>query len=115
MLLCSKTKLWDASGFFLDEKIFSVDAKMNRKNNHWLARDPEDVPIIAKTNFSASVYVPGVVSNKDHVLPHFFQKKEAVTKEMLRPNPESFFCKMEGIRRRRYRREVPRLTTAAGA
>jgi len=67
---------------------------MNRKNNRWLTRDPEEVPIIAKTNFSASVHVPDVISNKDHVmLPHFFQKKETVTKEMLHSNPESFFVK----------------------
>ncbi|KYM99956.1 hypothetical protein ALC62_09286, partial [Cyphomyrmex costatus] len=35
--------------FFSDEKIFFVDAKANRRNDRWLAHDPEDVPIIART------------------------------------------------------------------
>ncbi|QQP35057.1 Uncharacterized protein FKW44_023175 [Caligus rogercresseyi] len=32
--------------FFSDEKIFCVDAKINRQNDRWIASDPEEVPIM---------------------------------------------------------------------
>ncbi|XP_032687204.1 uncharacterized protein LOC116851661 [Odontomachus brunneus] len=84
LLLCSlKNEAAGRIRFFSDEKIFSVDAKVNRRNDRWLARDPEDVPIIARTKFPVSVHVLGVVSSEGHVMPpHFFQKKETVTKEV---------------------------------
>jgi len=69
--------------FFSDEKIFTVDAKVNRRNDRWLAHDPEDVPIVARTKFPASVHVLGVVSSEGDVMPpHFFEKGQTVTKEV---------------------------------
>ncbi|EFN83666.1 hypothetical protein EAI_05198, partial [Harpegnathos saltator] len=56
LLLCSLRN--NATGrlrFFSDEKIFTVDAKINRRNNRWLAHDPEDVPIVSRTKFPANV------------------------------------------------------------
>jgi len=41
--------------FFSDEKIFSVDAKVNRRTDRWLAYDSEDVLIIVRTKFLTSV------------------------------------------------------------
>jgi len=38
-----------------------VDAKINRKNDRWLAHDPEDVPIITKTKCPANIHMLGVV------------------------------------------------------
>ncbi|XP_018364731.1 PREDICTED: uncharacterized protein LOC108762295, partial [Trachymyrmex cornetzi] len=50
--------------FFSDEKIFTMDAKINRRNDRWLAHNPEDVPIGARTKFPANVHVLGVVSSE---------------------------------------------------
>jgi transposase len=76
----------DASGrlrFFSDEKMFVVDAKINRRNDRWFALDPEEVPIIGKTKFPASVHVLLIVSEKGDVMPpHFFKKGENVNKEV---------------------------------
>ncbi|XP_076626017.1 uncharacterized protein LOC143344146 [Colletes latitarsis] len=84
LLLCSLKH--EAAGhirFFSDEKIFTVDAKVNRRNDRWLAHNPEDVPVVGKTKFPASVHVLSVVSNEGDVMPpHFFQKGERVTKEV---------------------------------
>lgn len=69
--------------FFSDEKIFVVDAKVNRRNDRWIAMDLEDVPVIGKTKFPASVHVLCVVSSDGDVMsPHFFQKGQAVNKEV---------------------------------
>jgi len=69
--------------FFSDEKIFTVDAKVNRRNDRWLAHDPEDVPVVARTKFPASVHVLSVVSSEDDIMPpHFFKKRETITKEV---------------------------------
>lgn len=69
--------------FFSDEKIFTVDAKVNRRNDRWLAQDPEDVPVIGQTKFPASVHVFMSVSSKGHVMPpHFFLKGQNVNKEV---------------------------------
>ena len=46
-LLLSSLK-HEASGrlrFFSDEKIFTIDAKVNRRNDRWIASDPSDVPV----------------------------------------------------------------------
>lgn len=67
--------------FFSDEKIFTVDAKINRRNDRWLAHDPENV--VSKIKFPANVHVLGVVSSEGDVMPpHFFKKGETVTKEV---------------------------------
>jgi len=61
LLLCSLKN--EASGqirFFSDEKIFTVDAKINRRNDCWLAHDPEDVPIVARIKGPANVHVLSV-------------------------------------------------------
>ena len=69
--------------FFSDEKIFTIEAKINRQNDRWLARDPADVPIMGRSKFPASVHVLSVVSSEGDVMqPHFFQKGETVTKEV---------------------------------
>jgi len=41
-----------------------VDAKINRRNNRWLAHDLENVPIIARTKCPANVHVLVVVSSE---------------------------------------------------
>jgi len=66
--------------FFADEKFFTVDAKINRRNDQWLAYNPEDVSFVAKTKFP--VYVLGM-SNESDVMPlHFFKKGKIITKEV---------------------------------
>jgi hypothetical protein len=61
--------------FFSDEKNFSQDQKINRKNNRWLCADVSEVPIVMSTKFPATVMVLGVVSNEGDVMPpHFFEK-----------------------------------------
>ena len=76
LLLCSLKH--EAAGrirFFSDEKIFTVDAKVNLRNDRLLAHNPEDVPVVGKTKFPASVHVLSVVSSEGDVMPpHFFQK-----------------------------------------
>lgn len=60
--------------FYSDEKNFSQDQKVNKKNNRWLCSDPSDVPIVMATKFPATVMVLGVVSNKGDVMPpHVFE------------------------------------------
>jgi hypothetical protein len=77
-LMLNKLKKPVANGqliFFSDEKNFSQDQKVNRKNNRWLCADISEVPIIMATKFPATVMVLGVVSNQGDVMPpHFFQK-----------------------------------------
>jgi len=60
----------EASGqirFFSDEKMFIIDAKINRRNDWWLVYNLVDVPVIARTKFPINVYVLGVVS-RNHIL-----------------------------------------------
>lgn len=62
---------------------YSRSTKVNRRNDRWLARDPEDVPIIGRTKFPANVHVLSVVSNEGDVMPpYFFKKGETITKEV---------------------------------
>ena len=84
LLLCSlKNEAAGRLKFFSDEKIFTVDAKVNRRNDRWLAHDSEDVPVVARTKFPASVHVLGVVSSDGDIMPpHFFKKDENITKEV---------------------------------
>lgn len=37
-----------------DKKIFTVDAKVKQKNDHWFVNYTKDVPIVAQTNFFTS-------------------------------------------------------------
>jgi hypothetical protein len=69
--------------FFSNEKIFVLDAKVNKRNDRWLAKDPEDVPIVGQTKHPASVQVLGVISSEGYIMPaHFFKKGEMITKEV---------------------------------
>ncbi len=64
-------------------RIFSRDAKLNRRNNWWIASNPEDVPIVSRTQYLVSVHVVEVISSKgDMMPPHFLAEGEAVTKEV---------------------------------
>jgi len=70
----------ETNQIFSDKKIFTINAKINRKSDRWLAYNPEDV---ARTKFPANVHVLGVVSSEDDVMPsHFFKKGETVTKKV---------------------------------
>ncbi|CAK9827593.1 Transposable element Tcb1 transposase [Anthophora retusa] len=84
LILCSlKNEAAGRLRFFSDEKIFTVDAKVNRRNDRWLAHDPADVPVVARTKFPASVHVLSVVSSEGDVMPpHFFKKGETINKEV---------------------------------
>ncbi|XP_011135173.1 uncharacterized protein LOC105180667 [Harpegnathos saltator] len=84
LLVCSlKNEAASCFKFFSDEKIFIMDAKMNQKSSYWLAHDPEDISVVAKTKFPAIVHVLSVVSSEGDVMPpHFFQKGETVTKKI---------------------------------
>jgi hypothetical protein len=67
---------------FSDKKIFTVEASVNRKNNGWLAHDPDDVFVGSRIRFPARVCVLGVVSYEGDVMPpYFFKKCETVTPE----------------------------------
>ncbi|KYM84226.1 hypothetical protein ALC53_05464, partial [Atta colombica] len=70
--------------FFSDKKFFcQINAKSNRCQNQseeWLTYNSEDVPIVARTKFSANVHVLDIVFSV--MLPHFFKKEETVTKEV---------------------------------
>ena len=65
--------------FFYDE-IFCVDTKLNCKNDRWLCKDPDDVPVIDTTNFQAGVHVLEVISSEGDIMPsHFFGKGQNMT------------------------------------
>ena len=67
--------------FFSDKKIFTVDAKINQKNDRSPTRDY--VLIVVRTKIPANVHVLGVVSNEGDVMsPNFFKKREIITKEV---------------------------------
>ena len=69
--------------FYSDEKNFSQDQKVNKKNNRWLCSEPTDVPIVMTTKFPATVMVLGVVSDKGDVMPpHLFEASLRVNAEV---------------------------------
>jgi hypothetical protein len=77
--------------FFSDEKNFTQDQKVNRRNNRWLCSDPTEVPIVMATKFPANVMVLGVVSNGGDVMPpHIFPKG-------LRVNTEEYLDVMKTV------------------
>lgn len=61
---------------FSDEKIFTVDAISNRRNDRWIGDDPTDVPDDVKyvntTKHPASVMVFGLVSSDGKKMPPVF-------------------------------------------
>lgn len=61
--------------FFSDEKNFVQDQKVNRRNDRWLCKGPDEVSTVMHTKFPASVMVLGVVSSEGDVMPpHFFSQ-----------------------------------------
>lgn len=61
--------------FFSDEKNFDQDQKINSRNDRWLCKTIEDVPVVMRTKYPATVMVLGVVSSEGHVMqPYFFEK-----------------------------------------
>ncbi len=50
--------------FFSDEKNFTQDQKVNKRNNRWLSLDTTEVLIVMSTKFPATVMILGVVSNE---------------------------------------------------
>jgi DNA-binding Lrp family transcriptional regulator len=85
--------------FFSDEKNFSQDQKVNKKNNRWLCADIREVPVVMSTKFPTTVMVLGVVSNEDDVMPpHFFPRGLKInTEEYIRVLREVVKPWMDGI------------------
>ncbi|RLU25090.1 hypothetical protein DMN91_003182 [Ooceraea biroi] len=82
LLLCSLKH--EAAGrirFFSDEKIFTVDAKVNRRNDRWLAHNPEDIPVVGKTKFPANIHVLSVVSKRHNFTVLVFHNEDILTAE----------------------------------
>lgn len=89
--------------FFSDEKNFVQDQKVNRKNDRWLCKTPDDVPTIMHTKFPASVMVLGVVSSEGDVMPpHFFSAGARVNAvgytEVLRTVVKPWIATVAGTR-----------------
>ena len=63
---------------FSDEKIFTVDAMLNLRNDRWIGGDPADVPDKVKyansIKHSASVMVFGLISSDGKKMPPYFFK-----------------------------------------
>ncbi|QQP51465.1 Transposable element tcb2 transposase [Caligus rogercresseyi] len=71
--------------FFSDEKIFTIDASHNRRNERWICLDADEVKPFMKTKNPASNMVLAVISTEGDVMPpYFFQKKETVNKEVYK-------------------------------
>lgn len=58
--------------FFSDEKLFTQDQKVNRRNDRWLCSSASEVPTVMHTKFPSSLMILGVVSNEGHVMPPYF-------------------------------------------
>jgi hypothetical protein len=102
--------------FFSDEKNFTQDQKVNRKNNRWLCSDPTEVPIVMSTKFPANVMVLGVVSNKSDVMPpHIFAKGLKInTDEYLKVMEDVVKPWMDQVAAASSSRTGRRRTTASG-
>ncbi len=82
-ILINQLKRRHVIRFFSDEKKFVVDRCINKQNDRWLAKDPDDVPVVMKTKNASSVMCLAVISSNGDVMPpHFFGSKETVTKEV---------------------------------
>ncbi len=69
--------------FFSDEKIFTVDITINRRNKRWICKEASEVPMVFRSKKPASVMVLGVIStNGDVMPPHFFKPGQMVNKEV---------------------------------
>jgi len=61
--------------FFSDEKNFQQYQKVNWKNNRSLCANTDEVPIVMKTKYSATVIVLDVVTNEGDIMtPHFLNR-----------------------------------------
>lgn len=58
-----------------DKNIFTVDAKINRRNERWFANDLEDVPIVARTKFLNNGHMPGIEFSESDVIISSTKKK----------------------------------------
>ena len=77
--------------FFSDEKNFTQDQKVNRKNNRWLCRSISEVPVVMHTKFPQAVMVLGVVSSDGDVMPPYFFPKG------LKVNAEAYIEVIETV------------------
>lgn len=55
--------------FFSDEKIFTVDASINRRNDRWICLDPDEVQPSMASKKPASVMVLAIISSQGDVMP----------------------------------------------
>lgn len=68
---------------FSDEKIFTVDAVVNRRNDRYIAQSRSEVKGIFRTKHPAQVMVLGVVASDGKKMPlHFFKPGEKVNTEV---------------------------------
>jgi hypothetical protein len=59
-----------------------VEASVNRRNNRWLAHDPDDVSVVPRITFLAIARDLGVKPNEGAGMPpYFFKNSETVTKK----------------------------------
>ena len=61
--------------FFSDEKNFTQEQKINRRNDRYLADNIEEVPIVMHVKFPLNVMVLAVVSSEGDVMPPFIFEK----------------------------------------
>ncbi|QQP53659.1 Transposable element tcb2 transposase [Caligus rogercresseyi] len=67
--------------FYSDEKIFTVDESVNRRNDRWICQDPKEVKPTMFSKKPAAVMTLAVISSEgDVMVPHFFQANETVNK-----------------------------------
>ncbi|KAG5346601.1 GT2D2 protein, partial [Acromyrmex charruanus] len=58
---------------FFSDKIFTADAKVNRRDDRRLAHNPQHVPVITRTKFPTNIYVLSVVSNESDIIPPYLK------------------------------------------
>ncbi|QQP50127.1 Transposable element tcb2 transposase [Caligus rogercresseyi] len=67
--------------FYSDEKIFTVDESVSRRNDRWICQDPKEVKPTMSSKKPAAVMTLAVISSEgDVMVPHFFQANETVNK-----------------------------------
>ena len=68
---------------FSDEKMFTIDWKVNRRNDRYICSNINKVPVAMRSKHPVGVMVLGAVSSEGHVMPpHFFQPGEMVTADV---------------------------------
>ena len=77
--------------FFSDEKNFTQQQKINKRNQRYLTDDPMEVPVVMTVKFPVNVMVLGVISSDGDVMPpHIFEKG-------LRVNTDVYLDVMENV------------------